>query len=160
MFRTRYYCPDLTKLKYVGSEALTAVRYNAVWSVKSQETFRRNISLPSSANKLNKKSAWKQVARTDGLPPAFTLVSCSAHSSTTNMETLCSSETLADLQTLQNLNVSKNCTETRIEFNGNLFSNSTRYMRTRDSFPSQEASLSRGFPCYRAEITWSKILIT
>jgi hypothetical protein len=49
--------------------------YNAVQSVESQPTFRRNI-----------------------LPPALTLLSCSAYFSTLKMEAICSSVTLVDFQ--------------------------------------------------------------
>jgi hypothetical protein len=53
---------------------------NAVQSVESLPTFRRNIS--------------PQIC----LPPALTLVSCSAYSSTLKMEAICFSVTLVDFQ--------------------------------------------------------------
>jgi hypothetical protein len=47
----------------IGYEVLYLLTYNAVYSVESQPTFRRNISPPSSgSNKPSKIPAWKQVA--------------------------------------------------------------------------------------------------
>jgi hypothetical protein len=54
---------------------------NAVQSTESQLMFWRNILPPSS-----------------GLPPAFTLVSCSAYFFTLKMRAICSSEKLVDFQ--------------------------------------------------------------
>jgi hypothetical protein len=53
--------------------------YNAVYSVESQPTFRRNTSL---------------------LATCFTLVSCLDYSATLNMEATCSSETSVDFHGL------------------------------------------------------------
>jgi hypothetical protein len=64
--------------------------YNAVQSVESQPTFRRNILPPFSGSK-NKQAELC-------LPPAYTLVSCSAYFSTMKMEAICSSETSVDFQ--------------------------------------------------------------
>jgi hypothetical protein len=61
-----------------GYEEYYLLGYNAVYTVESQPTFRRNISPLSSGL---------------CLPPAFTLVSWSAYSSTLNLEAICSSET-------------------------------------------------------------------
>jgi hypothetical protein len=66
-----------------GCEEFYLLRYNAMWSVKSQPTFRRNMSPPSF-----------RVC----LPPAFTPVSCSAYSSILKMEATCSSEKSVDFQ--------------------------------------------------------------
>jgi hypothetical protein len=64
---------------YSGSyEELYLLGFNAVWSLGSQPTFRRNIS------KL-------------GLPPPFTLASVSTYS-TLMMEAICSSERSIDFQ--------------------------------------------------------------
>jgi hypothetical protein len=63
-------------------EELYLLRYEAVWSVESQPTFRRNISPPAELC----------------LPAAFTLVFCPAYFSTLRMESICYSETSVDFQ--------------------------------------------------------------
>jgi hypothetical protein len=70
------------------------LEYIAVWSVESQPTFRRNISPPSSGSKNKQRKKPAELC----LPPAFTLVSCSAYFLTLKMEATCSSETSVDFQ--------------------------------------------------------------
>jgi hypothetical protein len=69
-----------------GYEQFNLLEYNTVYSVESQSTFRRTVSPPSSGSISQERNRLC-------LPPAFTLVSCSAYSSTLKMEAICSSET-------------------------------------------------------------------
>jgi hypothetical protein len=129
-----------------GYEEYCLLGYNAMYSVESQLTFRRNISPPSSGSKNKLRPPWYPVlvsywfawwpggsqwvlavqfcpigeptgtefcssisflfpikskipaGRLLCLPPAFTLVSCSAYFSTLKVEATCSSEMSVDFQ--------------------------------------------------------------
>jgi hypothetical protein len=70
------------------NENLFLLEYNDMYCVESQPTLRRNMSTPSSGSNINNLKFCT--------PPAFTLVSCLAYSSSLKMEATCSSETSVD----------------------------------------------------------------
>jgi hypothetical protein len=76
-----------------GYEDIYLLEYNAMQSVQSQPTFRRNIWLPSSRSK-NKLSKKPELC----LPPAFTLIPCLVYSSILKVEVTCSSKMSSDFQ--------------------------------------------------------------
>jgi hypothetical protein len=77
-----------------GYEERHLAGHNALLSVESQPGFRRNFPTPFSGrkNKHTRKAAWLC------LPPALTLICCSAYHSTPNMEAKYFYETPVDLQ--------------------------------------------------------------
>jgi hypothetical protein len=83
----KYMSSNTTKKKYVDEFYLLG--HNAVQSVESEPTFRRNM-LPPSAGSKNKPRAL--------LATSITLISFLAYSFTLKMEAACSSETSVDTQ--------------------------------------------------------------
>jgi hypothetical protein len=88
---------NLETVRLVGIEVLTAVvmKSTIFWDIT-----------PCSLLKVNRRFGGtyrlhlqgRRTSRASNLPPAFTLVSCSVHSSTLKMEAICSSETSIDFQ--------------------------------------------------------------